>query len=183
MLSRSLLKSPRYVPPPPLTFDADGRSKLHPKTRIPVNTIVITAVVSVLLSFINLGSSVAFANIVNLSIGGLYASYFIVCSLLLWRRLQGISSYNPRAAMINTESLQWGPWKLGGVFGVANNLFACVYLLVLWFFSFWPSSAEVNAQSMNFSSVTFGGTVLFAVGWYLVRGRYTYHGPVVEVGL
>ena len=157
--------------------------QLHPKTRIPVNTILVTAVISVLLSFINLGSSVAFANIVNLSIGGLYASYFIVCSLLLWRRLQGISSYDSRAAMISSESLQWGPWKVSGVFGVANNMFACVYLLVLWFFSFWPSSVEVNAQSMNFSSVTFGGTVLFAVSWYLVRGRYTYHGPVVEVGL
>jgi choline transport protein len=84
--------------------------------------------------------------------------------------------------MINTESLQWGPWKVAGVFGVANNLFACLYLLILWFFSFWPSSVEVNAQSMNFSSVTFGGTVLFAVSWYLVRGRKTYRGPVVEVG-
>ena len=157
--------------------------QLHPKTRIPVNTILVTAVISVLLSFINLASSVAFANIVNLSIGGLYASYFIVCSLLLWRRLQGISSYDSRAAMISSESLQWGPWKVSGVFGVANNMFACVYLLVLWFFSFWPSSVEVNAQSMNFSSVTFGGTVFFAVGWYLFRGRNSYRGPVVEVGL
>ena len=144
---------------------------------------MITAAISVLLSFINLGSSVAFANIVNLSIGGLYASYFIVCSLLLWRRLRGISSYNPRATMTSSEYLQWGPWKVTGVFGVVNNTFACLYLLVLWFFSFWPSSVEVNAQSMNFSSVTFGGTVIFAVGWYLVRGRTTYRGPVVEVAL
>jgi choline transport protein len=137
----------------------------------------------VLLSFINLGSSVAFANIVNLSIGGLYALYFIVCSLLLWRRLQGINPYDPRAAMIGPESLQWGPWKVPGVFGVANNLFACVYLFVLWFFSFWPGSVDVNAQSMNFSSVTFGGIVLFAVVWYFVRGRKLYNGPVVEVDL
>jgi choline transport protein len=66
---------------------------------------------------------------------------------------------------------------------VANNLFACVYLVVLWFFSFWPGSVEVTVQSMNFSSVTFGGTVLFAVVWYYVRGRKTYVGPIVEVVL
>ncbi|KAF3030318.1 hypothetical protein E8E11_000402 [Didymella keratinophila] len=81
-------------------------TKLHPRTRIPVNTIAITAAISVLLSFINLRSSVAFANIVNLSIGGLYASYFIMCSLLLWRRLQDINPYDSRAAMIGPESLQ-----------------------------------------------------------------------------
>lgn len=58
-----------------------------------------------------------------------------------------------------------------------------MYLLVLWFFSFWPSSVEVTAQSMKFSSVTLGGTVLLAIVWYFVRGRKTYIGPIVEVDL
>lgn len=134
-----------------------------------------------ILSTIALGSYVAFSNIVNLSIGGLYASYFIVCSLLLWRRVQGINPYDASATMVGAETLQWGPWKVPGALGIANNLFACVYILVLWFFSFWPASAQVDAQSMNFSSVTFGGTVLFAVLWFIVRGRKTYLGPIVEV--
>lgn len=133
------------------------------------------------LSLIALGSYVAFSNTVNLSIGGLYASYFIVCFLLLWRRLQGISPYSERTAREDAKTLQWGPWKVPGIWGVANNLFACVYLLTLWFFSFWPGSVEVTAQSMNFSSVTFGGTVLFAVLWYFVHGKKTYKGPIVEV--
>jgi choline transport protein len=137
----------------------------------------------VLLSTIALGSYVAFSNIVNLSIGGLYASYFIVCSLLLWRRIQGINPYNEHAAMIGPESLRWGPWKVPGAFGIANNLFACTYLFVLWFFSFWPGSVEVTAQSMNFSSVTFGGTVLLAILWYFARGKRNYVGPTVEVNL
>lgn len=59
-----------------------------------------------LLSLIALGSYVAFSNVVNLSIGGLYASYFIVCSLLLWRRLQGVSPYDARAAMPGPDTLQ-----------------------------------------------------------------------------
>jgi choline transport protein len=137
----------------------------------------------VLLSFIALGSFAAFSNILNLSIGGLYASYFIVCLLLLWRRLQGISPYNARCAMVGPETLQWGPWRVPGALGVANNLFACVYLIVMWFFSFWPGSVEVTVQSMNFSSVTFSGVVFFAIVWYFVRGRKTYVGPIVEVAL
>jgi hypothetical protein len=51
----------------------------------------------------------------------------------------------------------------------------------MWFFSFWPSSVEVTAQSMNFSSVTFSGIVIFAIVWYLIRGRKSYVGPIVEV--
>lgn len=85
--------------------------------------------------------------------------------------------------MVGPDTLQWGSWKVPGALGVANNLFACAYLLVLWFFSFWPGSVEVTAQSMNFSSVTFGGTVLLAIVWYFVRGRQSYSGPIVEVDL
>lgn len=157
------------------------RIKLSPSTSIPVNTIAITALISILLSLITLGSTVAFSNIVNLSIGGLYASYSIVCSLLLWRRLQGLDPYNPNLPMVSSETLQWGPWKVPGPLGIANNIFACAYLLVMWFFSFWPGNVHVFAGSMNFSSVTFGGTVLFAVAWYLVQGRKTYAGPIIEI--
>jgi choline transport protein len=85
--------------------------------------------------------------------------------------------------MVGPETLQWGPWKVPGILGVANNLFACVYLVVMWFFSFWPGSVEVTIESMNFSSVTFSGVVLFAIVWYSVRGRKVYVGPIVEVAL
>lgn len=134
-----------------------------------------------IISFIPLGSTAAYNNIVNLAVSGLYASYFITSALLLWRRLQGIRTYDPKQAMVSSETLQWGPWKLPHALGVANNLFACVYLAVMCFFCFWPSSAQVTVQSMNFICVTFGGSVLFAVRWYFVRANKTYTGPVVEV--
>jgi hypothetical protein len=150
-----------------------------------VNTIAITAAISISLSFISLGSTLAFNNIVNLSIGGLYASYFTVAGLLLWRRLQGIPPHDPRSHTVvaGPDTLQWGPWKVPGALGVANNVFACVYLAVMWFFSFFPGDVEVTAENMNFSCLTFGGTVLFAVVWYFARGRKTYNGPIVEVTL
>ncbi|EOA87065.1 uncharacterized protein SETTUDRAFT_153825 [Exserohilum turcica Et28A] len=96
---------------------------------------------------------------------------------------KGIDPYNERATVVGPETLRWGPWKVPGALGTANNLFACVYLIVMWFFSFWPASVKVNAESMNFSSVTFGGTVLLAMLWYFIYGRKTYVGPTVEVEL
>ncbi|KAH9908357.1 amino acid/polyamine transporter I [Xylariomycetidae sp. FL2044] len=157
--------------------------KLDRRTSIPIYTVFFTTIVSVLLSLITLGSSVAFNNIVNLSIAGLYPSYWISCALLLWRRLQpgGIQPYDPQATKVGPGNLHWGPWRVPGIFGVINNVFACCYLILLWFWAFWPPSTPVTPESMNYSVLTFGGTVSLAIIWYLVRGRQFYNGPVVEV--
>ncbi|OTA98391.1 hypothetical protein M426DRAFT_17454 [Hypoxylon sp. CI-4A] len=159
--------------------------KLDRRTSIPTYTIAFTTTVSVLLSLIILGSSVAFNNIVNLSVVGIYSSYLLSCALLLWRRLQpgGIMPYNPNVVRVGLKSLHWGPWCIPGLMGVLNNAFACIYLLVLWFWAFWPPATPVEPANMNFSILTFGAMVLFAVGWYFLQGRKEYQGPVVEAEL
>lgn len=140
---------------------------------------------SILLSLITLGSTVVFNNIVNLSIAGLYPSYWLSCTLLLWRRLQpqAIRPYDPNVLRVNPKNLFWGPWRIPGLFGVLNNLFASCYLLLVWFWAFWPPATSVDPQSMNYSVLTFGGTVLLSVIWYLLRGNKVYQGPVMEVEL
>ncbi|KAI0120315.1 amino acid/polyamine transporter I [Hypoxylon sp. NC0597] len=159
--------------------------KLASRTSIPIYTIAFTTAVSLLLSLIILGSSVAFNNIVNLSVVGLYSSYLLCCGLLLWRRLQPrcILPYDPHITMVGPKSLHWGPWHIPGVVGIINNVFACVYLFVFWFWAFWPPATPVVAENMNFSILTFGFMVLFAVIWYLLQGRKEYKGPIVEVEL
>ncbi|KAI0539934.1 putative GABA permease [Xylaria digitata] len=157
--------------------------KLQRRTSIPVYTVAFTTMISVLLSLIILGSSVAFNNIVNLSIAGLYSSYFLCCSLLLWRRIQpgSIKPYSQDVAKVGPGNLHWGPWHVPGFLGIANNLFACVYLFVLWFWAFWPPVTPVTPETMNFSVLTFGATILGAIIWYFVRGKKEYKGPIVEV--
>ena len=34
---------------------------------------------------------------------------------------------------------------------------------------------------MNMSVLMFGGTTLFAIIWYVIRGNKTYQGPVIEL--
>ena len=135
-----------------------------------------------LLSLIILGSSVAFSNIISLSIAGLYSSYLICCSLLLWRRVTGkIKPHNETVTAVGHGRLYWGPWRVPEPFGTLNNIFACLYLTLLLFWIFWPPALPVTPATMNFSVLVFGGTIIFSLIWYGIRGRKQFSGPIVEI--
>lgn len=150
---------------------------------MPLYAIGLTTLFSLLLSLIILGSSVAFNDIVNLSVAGLYSSYLICCALLLWRRCQAgaIQPYDEDTTKIGPGSLRWGPWRVPGLLGILNNAFACLFLALVWFWSFWPPATPVGPATMNFNVLIWGATTLLAILWYLVRGRVEYTGPRLEM--
>jgi choline transport protein len=129
--------------------------------------------------------------VVSVSIAGLFGSYLLVSVLLLWRRCTGgIVSGNKDDASITGSSIPaeegytpivWGPWRIKGVLGIANNAFACAYLAFVLFFSFWPTFAKVTPQNMNWSILVTGVLAIFSTVYYLVWGKKTYKGPIVEV--
>ncbi|KAI0874238.1 amino acid/polyamine transporter I [Hypoxylon argillaceum] len=63
--------------------------KVDPRTRVPVVAIVIVTVIPCLLNLIYIGSTTAFNDVISMSVSGLYASYLLPCSFLLWRRVTG----------------------------------------------------------------------------------------------
>ena len=67
--------------------------------------------------------------------------------------------------------------------GIANNVYACAWMVVVLFFSSWPAFTPVTPQTMNYSVFI----TVFVAGcsgvYYWVRGRREYKGPVVEVVL
>lgn len=138
-----------------------------------------------LLALINIGSEVAFNDLVAMSISGLYLSYMMVAGLLLYRRCTGgiSNARSSETAVINTVGgkLVWGPFHLPGIFGIAVNTFALIYMTIAVFFSFWPPSWEVTVTTMNFSVVGTFGTVILSLVYYVLRARNVYDGPVVEV--
>lgn len=137
-----------------------------------------------LLSLIVLGSSVAFNIIVSLSVVGLYSSYFLICSLLLWRRVTGAIKPSEEATiLVGPGRLFWGPWRIPEPWGTLNDGFACLYLTLLLFWSFWPQTLPVVPSTMNFSSLVFVVTILCSIIWNVGRGRERFKGPVVEVDL
>ena len=61
-------------------------SRVDRRNSIPVVAIFIVTIIPCLLALIYIGSPTVFEDVVSLSVSGLYASYFIPCALLLWRR-------------------------------------------------------------------------------------------------
>jgi hypothetical protein len=68
-------------------------------------------------------------------------------------------------------------WSLGR-YGIAVNIGATSFLVVVWVFVFFPMTAEVNLTTMNWNVVIFVGTMTFSVVYYLVLGRHAYTAPV-----
>ncbi|KAH8810578.1 amino acid/polyamine transporter I [Xylogone sp. PMI_703] len=134
---------------------------------IPLRTVCVSLVISCLLSCINLGSSTAL-NAIN-SLGGIaiLSSYFITISCLIWRRVSG-------------QPLPPRRWSLGR-YGLYINIAALSFLTPIWVFAFWPLATPVTAATMNWSSTMFGGVLVFALIYYVVKGRYEYVGPVLQV--
>lgn len=76
--------------------------------------------------------------------------------------------------------LVWGPWRVPGWLGIANNLYACAYMVFVIFWSVWPPETPVDAATMNYSVVVTGGVLLLSAIWYFVGGKKVYKGPTVD---
>lgn len=87
--------------------------------------------------------------------------------------------------MANTANtnLVWGPWHFTGALGIFINVFACMYLTLVLFFSFWPPYTPTTAADMNYSSVLMAFVILFSVVYYLLFARKTYKGPIIETDM
>ncbi len=169
--------------------------KVSRRTRIPVYSVLATVAAAIVLSLVNIGSATAFNGVISISVAGLFGSYLIAASLLLYRRLTGgICAFDPHhhapgtgadgEFLTNTaqSNLTWGPWHLPGALGIANNAFACAYLTFVFFFSFWPAYQDVTYQNMNWAVLVFCAVLLFSVLYYALWARKVYTGPIVETG-
>lgn len=95
------------------------------------------------------------------------------------------SASDSDVSLTNTmgKSLSWGPWRIPGALGIANNTFACAYLFFIFFFTFWPSVKDVTPATMNWSILVTGVITIFSAVYYIVRARKIYKGPIIEIEL
>jgi choline transport protein len=155
---------------------------------VPLVSIALTTGIALLLALIILGSALAFNDVLSLTVSSLYLSYLIGNSLLLWRRLRGsIGEYNPTnasliyVARLGYPRLTWGIWRIAEPWGTVVNVVGCLYMVVILFFSFWPTTMHPGVAGMNYSSLMLGAVVFMASGYYVVSVKRTYKGPVIEV--
>jgi choline transport protein len=140
-------------------------AQVEPRTHLPLYSIGLSAVISMLLGLINIGSSVAFNAIVSLVIAAYFGSYMIPISIVIYKRLTGVP-------------LQMGPWTLGK-WGLAVNIFSMVWLSITWLFSFFPIAIPVTPESMNWSSTLWGALMGFGTIWYFAYQRKRFTGPAI----
>jgi len=143
-------------------------SKVDKKKQIPIHAIQVTCAINILLSLINIGSSVAFNAIISVQLVALMLAYLTSISCVLYRRIKH-PHLLPKAA-----------WSLGK-YGVMVNAIALIYELWAFFWMFWPNTVPVDASSFNWSVVIFVAVFILSLVMYYVEGRKIYDGPVVLV--
>jgi amino acid transporter len=135
---------------------------------IPVNSIILTCTITCLLSLINIGSSRAFNAIISLQVCAIMMTYCVSISCVLYRRIA------------HPELIPNARWSLGK-WGVPVNSLGVCYVSFIFFWSFWPNTIPVDAESFNWSVVLFGGVFIVSLVMYVIQGRKVYSGPVAII--
>lgn len=141
------------------------RVKVEPRSRLPIWSIALSAAISIALSLINIGSAVAFNAIVSFVVAAFFGSYFIPIAMVAHRRIKNIP-------------LELGPWNLGR-FGLIINLFALVWLFIIFVFSFFPIAVPVTLETMNWSCLLWGFMMISGALLYQFNGKTKFTGPSV----
>ncbi|KAK5699363.1 hypothetical protein LTR17_023293 [Elasticomyces elasticus] len=143
-------------------------STVHPTKHLPIHASQVSVVTATALSLIYIGSDVAFYAITSLATVSLLMCYTMSIGSVLWRRI-----YHPETLPPSHFSL--GRW------GIPCNAAAVIFGVWSFFWSFWPQTTPVTAGGFNWASPIFVTAVLFALGYYVVKAKNVYVGPVVEV--
>ncbi|KAI6796399.1 amino acid permease [Hortaea werneckii] len=136
-------------------------------TPIPLNSILFSLTILIILALINIGSTAALNTIIALLTSATSFSYALSISCMLLKRLRGQPLPPARFSM--------------GRYSVPVNMFAVGYIITAAVASFFPVSVPVDAVSMNWSVVVFGGVLCIACVDYVLRGRRHYVAPVQHV--
>jgi amino acid transporter len=142
---------------------------VNKKLDVPVNALILTTVVQMLLGLINLGSTSAFTAFVSVGVIALAMSYFIPIALsLFWDR---------RVAVNHAK------WNCGPVIGTVVNIVALLWIAFEVVLFSMPTALPVTAITMNYASVVFVGFGAISAAWYFIWAKKVYKGPPASDGL
>ena len=147
-------------------------SRVEPRTKLPLYSIALSVLITMLLGLINIGSSAAFNAVASLVISGYLGSYTLPMVLLLHKKIT------------NPSAVHYGPWTLGRATGIFCNAFGLFWIAIAMVFSFFPAvRTDLNPQTMNWSCLLWGGTMIIGLASYFGYLRGRYNGPIVETDI
>ncbi|KAJ5753614.1 uncharacterized protein N7511_007767 [Penicillium nucicola] len=142
-------------------------SKVEPKRKIPVYSIVLTLVVQLALNAIYFGTVTGFNTIVSLATTGFYVSY----GLALFSRLLGYFFGH------QTSSFEGSSYSLPLPVSLGFNAIGLVFLLFASITFNFPSGAPVTSESMNYTSAAIGLVTLLSIVTWFTTARKRFTGP------
>ena len=144
-------------------------SLVEPRTLLPLYSIGLSTLISLLLALINIGSSTAFSALIAIVISAYYSAFSISAGVLLHKRLT-----------TKAEHMYYGPFSMGR-WGNGVIVASLAYSIVGTFFSFWPGNVHVTPESMNWSILVFGAVLIFSIVFWGLYSRKVYTGPILEI--
>jgi len=130
---------------------------------IPINAVVMSGLISVIIALINIGSTLALLILISIVNSALISSYTITICCILFHRAKGNKLLQARFSL--------GKW------GALFNVLALIYILPIFIFSFFPAAPNPVPSTMNWAIVLVGGIVILATVYYWLGGRRTYTPP------
>ena len=124
-------------------------ARVNERYRVPVNSVIFTALFTIVLSFINIGSLAAFNAFLSVSVVALMATYTLSIACIFVKRLRGEPLPPARWRLLGKNA---GPSDINGGlgrFGPPINAIALLYSLWAFFWGFWPLYASPNAESVS----------------------------------
>ncbi|RYP63837.1 hypothetical protein DL769_006849 [Monosporascus sp. CRB-8-3] len=136
--------------------------QVNNKLDVPVNAMMLSMVVQILLGLIYFGSSAAFNAFSGVGVICLTTAYAtpIIVSLMEGRK-----------------TVSTAPFRLGSLGWLCNIVALSWSLLAIPLFCMPTTVPVVDATTMNYASVVFVGFSLISVAWYMAWGRRNYAGP------
>ncbi|KAI5478397.1 hypothetical protein MNV49_005146 [Pseudohyphozyma bogoriensis] len=133
-------------------------------TNTPVNAVWLIAFLGSLFGLLSFGGSVAISALFSICAIAQYSAFVTPVAIKLF--FGGNGRFQP------------GPWNLGR-FSKPINAVAVAFVSVIIPVLCFPAvkGADLNAQSMNYSALLYGGTMLLSSIWWIVDARKWFVGP------
>lgn len=153
--------------------------QVHPTLNMPLNAMLLSMAVQIVLGCIYFGSVAAFNAFSSVGVICLTTSYAIPIAVNL---------------ATGRRAIKGAPFHMGALGAVANVVALCKlefllqgHFVVLIIPAAWsllaiplfcmPTTLPVSPDTMNYASVVFAAFILLATAWYVIWGRTNYEGP------
>jgi choline transport protein len=142
-------------------------SRVPPRYDVPVVAIIVCCIWACVFHCIYIGSVLAFNIILSIGTVALLTSYMVSISTITYKRIKG-------------HPLLPSKFSLGKM-GLPVNIISLLFCAIFYVMAFFPPIPNPPPAAMNWAIVVYGGILLLAFVYYIIRARHAYVGPVAYV--